>query len=58
VSDHDLQHHADTDCLPHLDPETDTCAVCGAVRGDPCPHCGGEIYHQDGCSFLADAEGE
>lgn len=42
-------HWIDTDCT--VDPQTDTCEVCGVYHGDECGLCGGRGYHNPGCIF-------
>ncbi|HAX81607.1 MAG TPA: hypothetical protein DCY40_03430 [Actinobacteria bacterium] len=44
-------HTRDDQC--DVDPETDTCRGCGVGHGDPCPDCGGEAFHVEGCPVLA-----
>ena len=41
-------HEKDGDCGPFLDHHS-TCQICGVVRGDPCPKCGGGSFHTYEC---------
>jgi len=47
------EHTSDADCLAadSID-ATNTCTICGAYHGDPCPECGGRGYHQPDCSHV------
>ena len=40
-------HASDGDCGPFL--LHSTCQICGVVRGDPCPRCGGGSFHSAEC---------
>lgn len=47
------EHHSDADCAGCVDPETDTCSVCGVDHGGQCDLCGGRGYHADDCEIMA-----
>ena len=45
------EHVSDLDCLGHIDAATGCCAICGVDQNvDPCHDCGGQGYHNAGCS--------
>ena len=49
----EIEHTSDADCLLANSLDTDdTCRICGAYHGDPCPECGGRGYHQPDCSHV------
>jgi hypothetical protein len=43
-------HERDEDCAGHIDPETDSCRVCGVDHGGECPECHGRGFHRAGCA--------
>ena len=47
------EHTRDDDCYvaDSID-ATDTCTICGAYHGDPCPDCGGRGYHEPECNHI------
>jgi hypothetical protein len=48
------EHTTDRDCDNTM--LEDVCQVCGVVRGEPCPECGGMGYHNGGCGESCDRE--
>jgi hypothetical protein len=42
-----MEHMKDADCT--VDPRTCLCTVCGVECGAPCPVCGCQSFHADGC---------
>ncbi len=54
ISGHGPHHTRDSHCAQFINPATDTCGLCGAVHGDPCPRCGGRAYHERSCCKRSD----
>lgn len=44
-----MQHTQDSDCIDHIDPETNLCTVCHVEHNDPCVDCGQRAYHKPDC---------